>query len=776
MENREVPNNNPPDRRLTGESPVPGATPGEREGMLRALIDATRESLMMIDAEGTILLTNKVSAERFHGSVSDLIGTSLYGYLPPDLAKSRRELFNTVVSSAIPVQFIDVEEGRFYETFAYPIYEEERKRTVTRIAIFACDITERMKSEERIRESERRFREFVDQLPQTVSEFDMNGMHTFVNCKGFETFGFVPDDLAAGVHILDVIAREDRERAAANLLRRLEGEAFGSNEYMMMRKDGTEFPALVHTSPVFRDNKPIGFRSVAVDITEHRRALDAQKESEERYRTVTENSNDGIAILRGEEYVYVNGRFVELFGYEHPDDLTGRPVSMTIHPDDLAKVSENNRKRRRGGKIPPRCEMKGLKKDGTSIHLEVSVARTTYSGKPVSLIYLRDITERKSLEAQLRQSQKMEAIGQLAGGIAHDFNNILTALMGYAGLLQMNIDEKDRVRSYVSQILASSQRAANLTQGLLAFSRKQAIALRPCNVNTIIENVESLLRRLLTEDIDLRMEFTRKPLTVMADTTQIEQVILNLATNARDSMPQGGTLSINTAEVELEPEFAGINESGEPGPYALISVRDTGTGMDDGTKEKIFEPFFTTKEAGKGTGLGLAIVYGIVKQHNGYIAVSSEPGSGTVFSVYLPVGKTQAEPTPRTFADIRGGDETILIAEDNRDARLLTTEILTHSGYTVIQAVDGEDAIGKFTEHRDRISLLILDVVMPKKNGKEVFEAIRKLSPGIRTIFTSGYTNDIVLEKGILDKSVEFVPKPAPIAELLSRIRHVLDN
>jgi CheY-like chemotaxis protein len=363
-----------------------------------------------------------------------------------------------------------------------------------------------------------------------------------------------------------------------------------------------------------------------------------------------------------------------------------------------------------------------------------------------------------------------------ARGIAHDFNNILTALIGYGSLLQMNMNENDRLRVYVNHILASSQKAANLTQGLLAFSRKQPIALRPCKVNTIIANVESLLRRLLTEDIDLRMNLTGKALTVMADATQIEQVLLNLATNARDSMPQGGTLSIETSQTDLDQEFTEINQFGEPGLYSLISVRDTGKGMDEETKERIFEPFFTTKEAGKGTGLGLSIVYGIVKQHNGYITVSSEPGSGTVFSIFLPMAKTPAEPTSRAIADIKGGDETILIAEDNREARHLMREILTKSGYTVIEAVDGEDAIARFTEHKDKISLLMLDVVMPRKNGKEAYETIRELRPGIKTIFTSGYTNDVVLEKGIHDKSVEFISKPVPIEELLSRIRTVLDN
>ena len=683
----------------------------------------------------------------------------------------------TVALSATSVQFIDTGDERFYETYAYPVYDEKGK--VTRIAILACDVTEHKKSEDKIRESEKRFREFVDQLPQTVSEFDLNGMHTFVNRKGFETFGSTPEDLVKGVHILDVIAPEDRERAGKNLERRLKGEIFGSSQYTMVRKDATRFPALIHTSPVFCDNKPVGFRCLVVDITEQRRAEEALRESEERYRGIFENAVLGIFQSSPEgRFIRVNNAFALMHCYATPAKMIGATTDIAeqryTNPEDrirFRKILEEHG-------VVRFFEARFYRKDNSTVWLLMNARAATDSGGRM-LYYegtVEDITERKSLEAQLRQSQKMEAIGQLAGGIAHDFNNILTALIGYGSLLQMNMDENDRLRAYVNQILASSQKAADLTRGLLAFSRKQTIALRPCKVNTIIANVEGLLRRLLTEDIDLRMSLAGKVLTIMADATQIEQVLLNLATNARDSMPQGGVLSIETSEVKLDHEFAGVNESGEPGPYALISVKDTGTGMDERTKEKMFEPFFTTKEAGRGTGLGLSIVYGIVKQHNGYITVSSDPGSGTAFSIFLPLAKTQAESTPRTFTDSRGGDETILIAEDNREARNLIKEILTRSGYTVVEAVDGEDAIARFMEHQSKISLLILDVVMPRKNGKEVYDAIQELRPGIKAIFTSGYTDDVVFEKGIHGKSVEFISKPVPIGELLSRIRTVLDD
>ena len=389
----------------------------------------------------------------------------------------------------------------------------------------------------------------------------------------------------------------------------------------------------------------------------------------------------------------------------------------------------------------------------------------------------RDITEQRKLQNQLRHAQKMEAIGTLAGGIAHDFNNILTAIIGYGSILKMRMDGSDQLGTHVDQILSSSERAAALTQSLLAFSRRQKVTLKSVNIHEIAQRVNKLLQRLIGEDIELNYAATDSTANVLADSGQIEQVLMNLATNARDAMPDGGQLAIEVNRVRLDEQYRKNHGYGKPGEYVLIVVSDTGHGMDTKDRERIFEPFFTTKEIGKGTGLGLSIAYGIVKQHNGYINCYSESGVGTTFKIYLPVTLTEDEPAVSAdAARPAGGTETILVAEDDAGVRKLTKVVLEEFGYTVIEAEDGETAVRKFSENRDRIGFLILDVIMPKKNGKEVYEEAQKIRPDIKALFTSGYTANIIHKKGILDEGLHFISKPITPKELLEKVRIVLDR
>jgi two-component system cell cycle sensor histidine kinase/response regulator CckA len=398
------------------------------------------------------------------------------------------------------------------------------------------------------------------------------------------------------------------------------------------------------------------------------------------------------------------------------------------------------------------------------------------AGEVVSAIEtVNDITEQKKLEDQLRQAQKMEAIGTLAGGVAHDFNNILTAIIGYGNIVKMKLPAADPLQASVNQILLSSDRAAHLTHGLLAFSRKQVINPKPVDLNDIVKNVEKLLRRLIGEDVDLSVNLAADALIIMADSGQIEQTLMNLATNARDAMPEGGRLVIATGE-SAPPEEVTVAGRADTGKYALITVADTGTGMDEKIREKIFEPFFTTKEQGKGTGLGLSIVYGIVKQHNGYITVASEPGAGTSFSLYFPLVAADVEIHGAETATLRGGTETILIAEDDPDVRNMASQLLADFGYRVIEATDGQQAIDKFVDHLQEIDLLLLDVIMPKKSGKEVYVAIKSLKPDAAVLFMSGYTADILTRKGVIAEDSEFLMKPVSPPVLLRKIRETLDK
>ena len=389
-----------------------------------------------------------------------------------------------------------------------------------------------------------------------------------------------------------------------------------------------------------------------------------------------------------------------------------------------------------------------------------------------------DISERKQMEEQLRQSQKMEAIGQLAGGVAHDFNNILMVIIGYCDMMKFRLEADAPEHLDLEHISTAANRAAVLTSGLLTFSRKQVMNPQNTDLNRIIADAGKFLRRIIGEDIRFMTTFKEKTLAVYVDDGQIAQMLMNLATNARDAMEKGGMLSIETSLRELDEFFVQTHGYGSPGTYAQITVSDTGRGMDETTCQRIFEPFFTTKDTGKGTGLGMAIVYGIIKQHNGYINVYSEPGYGTTFRIYLPVISTEMVSEREIAAQAlpQMGSGTILVAEDDPSVRELEASILRKFGYEVILAEDGQDAVEKFAENRSRIQLVLMDMIMPNKNGKQAFDEIRRLQPDIRIIFVSGYSADIVRSRGEIDEDADLIMKPVHAAELLSKVEEMFDK
>jgi len=372
----------------------------------------------------------------------------------------------------------------------------------------------------------------------------------------------------------------------------------------------------------------------------------------------------------------------------------------------------------------------------------------------------------------------MESIGTLAGGIAHDFNNILTAIVGYGYLTLMNMAPDDPHRENIGHMLEGSDRAAKLTQDLLLYSRKQICQKSPVDLNETIRKVEKFLERVIGEDIKCSMALHSEPIVVYADAHQLEQVLMNLSTNARDAMMKGGDLAIVTQQITLGEDFVTSHGYGRPGRYALLTLSDTGKGMNEETRKKIFEPFFTTKEVGKGTGLGMAVVYGIIKEHEGYINVYSEPGIGTTFNIYLPlissvVQREEIEPGKETPTR---GTETILLVEDDESSRQLLTIVLKQGGYTVIEAVDGIDAVKKFMENRETIHLLVSDLIMPTMNGNEAYDEMKAWRPGLKAIFVSGYAPDIVRQKLRLEIGVELISKPISPHALLKKIRSVLDE
>jgi CheY-like chemotaxis protein/two-component sensor histidine kinase len=372
----------------------------------------------------------------------------------------------------------------------------------------------------------------------------------------------------------------------------------------------------------------------------------------------------------------------------------------------------------------------------------------------------------------------MESIGTFAGGIAHDFNNILTAIIGYGYMAQLKMGPDDPQWHNIEQMLEGADRAAHLTKDLLLFSRKQVSEKTPVDLNEIVSHLEKFIVRIIGEDIVCRIALPSEPIVVYADTHHLEQVLMNLATNARDAMPDGGELIISTEEINLGDEFATIHGYGKPGRYALLIVSDTGKGMDEEIRKKIFEPFFTTKEVGKGTGLGMAVVYGIIKQHEGYINIYSEPGIGTTFKIYLPLisSEERVKATAPREEILARGTETILLVEDDKSTRELISSVLKQQGYAVIEAVDGAVAVMKFMENRETIDLIISDLIMPKLNGKEAYDEMKVWHPELKVIFMSGYAPDAIREKMSLEENVELISKPILPNALLMKVRSVLDE
>lgn len=523
-------------------------------------------------------------------------------------------------------------------------------------------------------------------------------------------------------------------------------------------------------------------------IQELDRQKEALQESEAKYRIIADNNYDWeFWIGPEEEFLYASPSCKRITGYSAEEFLADPQLLLRIIVPEYREQFKDHRSAERHSPSAHVQEMQFaiLRRDGV-LRWIGHVCQPVYDDQGQFIGTRgsnRDITERiqaeqekKALALQLNQAQKMEAVGQLAGGIAHDFNNILTAVLGYSRILQGRLETSDPRRMYIDYILTASQRAAGLTKSLLAFSRKQIMESKPHDINEIVREITKILPQLLTEQIELKILPAEEEMIIMADLTQVDQVVLNLATNARDAMPRGGKLSITTRRATIDEAFIRTHGYGTPGDCAVLSVSDSGTGMTDEVKARIFEPFFTTKETGKGTGLGLSIVYGIIKQHNGFINVYTEPGTGTTFHVYFPVVRAKIMEELFTPGEPPKGTETILVVEDNPESRNLIREVLESNGYTVITAVDGEDAQRKYDEFQGRINFLLCDVIMPKKNGMETYSEIAKKTPGIPVLFMSGYTGDIILDKGVREDGFNFISKPFSPNEMLIRVRSLLDT
>jgi len=502
--------------------------------------------------------------------------------------------------------------------------------------------------------------------------------------------------------------------------------------------------------------------------------------TEASYGTMVEQAPVGIYRSTPEgNLLAVNAALVRLLGYDSTDEVLGLTMGRDVYADPAERqrlVDRDTYTDREYDEV----EATWKRKDGRLLTVQLSVRASRNAARRVEYYetFVRDVTEQRRLQTQLVQSQKMEAVGRLAGGIAHDFNNLLTVITTSCDLLLEDLDAKDPKREDVDQVRKAADGAAALTRQLLAFSRQQVLTPQVVNLGDVVYGVEKMLRRVIGEDVDLVTVLGADAGAVKADVGQLEQVLMNLAVNARDAMPTGGKLTIETANVEHDPDYAREQEAAPVSRFVMLAVSDTGTGMDEATKARIFEPFFTTKELGKGTGLGLATVYGIVRQSGGFIWVYSEPGLGTTFKIYLPQVDAPAQAGTATSAPgpSRQGTETVLLVEDAAAVRSVIHEALARQGYTVLEAPNGGEALAIAARHPGPIHLLLTDVVMPGLSGRQLADQLARVRPDTKVLYTSGYTNDAVVRHGVLESGIAYLQKPFTLDGLARKVREVLDG
>jgi two-component system, cell cycle sensor histidine kinase and response regulator CckA len=631
----------------------------------------------------------------------------------------------------------------------------------------------------RLIRGEELFRLISENAADMIAVVDMDGKRIFNSFSYEKVLGYSMKELKESSSF-EQIHSEDRDK-----VRQAAEEARSTGvgkplEYRVRHKDGS-WRVLESTASVIRDSRgqPENLVIVNRDVTERKRSAEALRKSEAGFRSVVEDAPYGIyrATLTG-QLVLVNSALEKMLGYSSQPELlqTNLATGIYRYPTEHHKLNElllHNEsfkdvevewKRRDGAPITVRCSGCPIKDEtGAVAYIEV---------------FAEDVTERRTLEKQLRMAQKMEAVGRLSGGIAHDFNNLLGVIIGYSQVLKRSLESEQKSFEYAHEIEKAGQRAVSLTRQLLAFSRQQVLEPVVLNLNTLVSDMEKMLPRLIGEDIALKLELDTSLSQVKADPSQIEQVLLNLAVNARDAMPDGGKLLIQTANVNLDTAYTHTHPGSRPGAYVMLRVTDTGNGIDPEIQSQIFEPFFTTKERDKGTGLGLATVYGIVKQSGGYIAVDSEKGKGASFSVYLP---RLEQPVAHSVAPLAAtpvntrGTETILLVEDAEPLRKLAEMFLKESGYRILSAADGQLALQIARRHFGPIHLLLTDVVMPGMNGRVLGERLAPSQPGMKVLYMSGYTDSFIAGHGVLEPGTHLLHKPFTQETLTRKIRELLD-
>ena len=657
--------------------------------------------------------------------------------------------------------------------------EQSFAGSLATIMSLAMEVYERKKSDEALRAREEHLRAIIDAEPECVKLVAADGTLLEMNPSGLAMIEADNWNVVAGQSVFPLIAPEYRQSFTAMHRQVCLGEP-QTLEFEIIGLKGTRRFMETHAVPLrYGPSGAVVHLAVSRDITAHKRAEEALRLAEEKYRSIFENAVEGIFQTTPDgRYLSANPALARLYGYESPQEMI--EAAMDIRHQVYVEPGRRIEFRRllEEQDAVTGFEAQVYRKDGSVIWISES-ARAVRDRQGTLLCYegtVEDITERNRLEQQLLQSQKMEAIGRLAGGVAHDFNNLLTAIMGYSELLLSGVGSEEARRRNTEQIKKAAERAAALTNQLLAFSRRQVLTMKVLDLNDVVVVLEPMLRRLIGEEITLVAILDRALKHTKADMGQIEQVIMNLVVNARDAMPRGGTLTIETANVELDQAYVDRHGLVPPGAYVKLTVSDTGCGMGAETQSHIFEPFFTTKEPGRGTGLGLSTVYGVIKQSGGYIWVYSEPGQGTTFKIYLPRADEAITTIERSVMSVESprGTETILLVEDDEAVRAVAEEALRLSGYTVLTARHSDEAFRLHGGCKGPIHLLITDVVMHGMGGCELAGRLVSARPAMKVLYMSGYTDDAVVRHGVLTEQMAFLQKPFTPDALARKVRDVL--
>jgi two-component system, cell cycle sensor histidine kinase and response regulator CckA len=753
----------------------------DREARLRAILETGPECIKLLSAEGVLLEMNPAGLAMIEAdSAKQVIGKAIIDTI---VDKPYQRAFHDLSRQVFQGQegVLDYEitglkgTHRWLQTHATPL--KDKDGAIRALLAITRDITQRKRAEDKLRASEARFRALVEHSSDAVALLDAAGKIQFCSSPAERILHYRPEELV-GHAALEFVHPDDRlvMRQTFDQALRRPREAV-TVRARVQRKDGSWRVLEKTITNLLHDPNVQAMVDNFRDITENVQAEEALRTSEERFAKAFRSSPLPIIITTRPEgrYLDVNAAALELSGYSR-EEVVGRTVDeLNLWVEPGAQMSFIQKLKDSGRVTALQTTLRH--RSGEIRQVELFADLIELGGSPCVLCIARDVTEARKMEAQFRQAQKMEAVGRLAGGVAHDFNNMLAVIVGYCQILQDRFDEADPAQKHIQQIRKASHRAAGLTRQLLAFSRKQVLQPRVLNLNAVVNNLSRMLLRMIGEDISLVLVPGTPLGSITADLSQIEQVLMNLVVNSRDAMPQGGKIIIETANVDLKEDHAQHRPTVVPGAYVMLSVRDSGCGMDEQTRSQVFEPFFTTKGPGKGTGLGLSMVYGVVKQSNGYIWVESEVEKGTTFKIYFPRTDAPAGAlimeTPEPA--VAKGSETVLLVEDEPSLRELVVDLLTEAGYTVLDAGNVEEAL-KLAQKTQTIHLLLTDVIMPTMSGSDLAARLRTLRPGLKVLYMSGYSADLIASHGVLEAETQLLEKPFTTHALLAKVRNVLGN